>query len=112
MDFIWGIIIGIVISTAACLIWRKMEKVEKPIQTDELENTNFNPDVEARQENIAKLKNYIGQKEVGDKIANNDVQKLLKVSDATAERYLQELERKGLIKQEGEIGHGVFYTKI
>lgn len=106
MNFIWGLIAGIVVSIIACLIWRKMKK---PVAS---ETTNFNPKVEAKQENIAKLENMISQKQTGEKITNDDMQKLLNVSDATAERYLQELEQKGLLKQEGEIGHSVFYIKI
>lgn len=106
MGFIWGLIVGIVIATVVCLVWQKMKK---PAAS---ETANFNPKVEAKQENIAELENLIAQKQAGEKITNDDVQKLLKVSDATAERYLQELEQKGLLKQEGEIGHSVFYTKI
>jgi len=44
------------------------------------------------------------------RIANNDVQLLLNVSDATATNYLEELEKEGKIKQHGKIGRGVFYT--
>lgn len=42
------------------------------------------------------------------KITNNDVEALLGVSDATAERYLAALEGEGRIVQEGK-GRGVFY---
>jgi len=42
-------------------------------------------------------------------IQNNDVEKLLGVSDATATNYLQELEDEGKIKQIGEVGRGVSY---
>jgi hypothetical protein len=45
-------------------------------------------------------------------ITNNDVQKLLYVSDATATRYLSILETEGKIKQEGKTGKGVLYTKL
>lgn len=47
-----------------------------------------------------------------EKIANNDVEKLLGVSNATAERYLNELEKEGKLKQVGVIGQGVYYEKI
>lgn len=50
--------------------------------------------------------------ETNSKADNNDVQKLLGVADATAERYLQELEGEGKIKQNGDTGKGVYYTKI
>ena len=44
-----------------------------------------------------------------NKITNNDVEKLLNVSDATATNYLQELEDEGKIKQIGKTGSGVYY---
>ena len=44
------------------------------------------------------------------KIQNNDVEKLTGVSNATAERYLDELEKEGKLAQHGTIGQGVFYT--
>jgi len=43
---------------------------------------------------------------------NNDIEKLLGVSDATATRYLDELEKEGLIKQVGKTGASVYYKKI
>ena len=46
------------------------------------------------------------------KISNDDVQKLLYVSDATATRYLNILEQQGKIKQIGRTGKSVFYSKI
>jgi len=44
------------------------------------------------------------------KVKNGDVEKMLGVSDATAERYLDELEKEGKIEQHGTIGQNVFYT--
>lgn len=46
------------------------------------------------------------------KITNNDVEKLLGVSDATATRYLNELEKEQKIKQIGETGQSVYYRLI
>jgi len=48
------------------------------------------------------------------KISNNDVEKLLGVSDATATNYLQELENEKKIEQVGKTGRFVYYklTKI
>ena len=43
------------------------------------------------------------------KITNNDVEKLLNVSDATATNYLQELENENKIEQIGKTGRSVFY---
>lgn len=45
-------------------------------------------------------------------ITNDEVEKLLHVSDATATRYLEILEKENKIKQSGRTGKGVIYTKI
>ena len=44
------------------------------------------------------------------KVTNNNVEKLVKVSHATAERYLDELEKEEKLIQHGKIGQNVFYT--
>lgn len=58
---------------------------------------------ERRKEEIIKLLEKRGR------IANNDVETLLKVSDATATNYLQELEEQNKIKQVGKEGRSVYY---
>ncbi len=45
-----------------------------------------------------------------NKITNDDVEELLGVSNTTAERYLDELEKEEKIKQNGKTGRSVFYT--
>ncbi|MEK7100764.1 MAG: hypothetical protein AAB921_01560 [Patescibacteria group bacterium] len=47
-----------------------------------------------------------------NKITNDEVEKLLHVSDATATRYLSALEREGKIRQEGKTGTGVVYMRV
>ena len=46
------------------------------------------------------------------KITNDEVEKFLHVSDATATRYLSQLKKEGRIKQSGKTGKGVIYTKL
>jgi len=46
------------------------------------------------------------------KITNDEVEKFLHVSDATATRYLSQLEKERKIKQNGKTGRGVSYSKI
>ncbi|MFA6586296.1 MAG: winged helix-turn-helix transcriptional regulator [Candidatus Paceibacterota bacterium] len=46
------------------------------------------------------------------KITNDEVEKLLHISDATATRYLSQLEKEGKIKQNGKTGKGVSYSRI
>lgn len=45
-------------------------------------------------------------------LTNEDVQKLLRVTNRTATRYFDELEKDGRVRQVGEVGRGVFYEKI
>ena len=47
-----------------------------------------------------------------NKITNDEVEKLLHVSDATATRYLCALKKEKKNKQVGKTGHGVVYQKI
>lgn len=46
-----------------------------------------------------------------NRITNDEVEKLLHVSDATATRYLSALEKEGKIKQERKTGAGVSYSR-
>ena len=46
------------------------------------------------------------------KITNDEVEKLLHVSDATATRYLSQLEQERKIKQVGKTGKAVSYSRI
>ena len=46
------------------------------------------------------------------RITNDEAQAMLGVSDATAERYLDELEKAGLIRQIGKTGQNVFYVLV
>jgi len=46
------------------------------------------------------------------KITNDEVEKFLHVSDATATRYLSILEEEGKIKQSGKTGKAVSYSRI
>ena len=46
------------------------------------------------------------------KITNDEVERLLRVSDATATRYLDLLEKEGKIRQEGKTGKYVVYVRV
>lgn len=63
--------------------------------------------MERKTENKQKILAFI---RANGKIQNNDVEKLAGVSNATAERYLDELEKEGKLAQHGAIGQNVFYT--
>ena len=60
----------------------------------------------------AKLEKIMQALNTKTKITNDEVEKLLHVSDATATRYLSALEKENKIKQVGKTGTGVVYSKI
>lgn len=67
----------------------------------------------AKQERVKKkLENIIEFLNTKGKVTNDEVEKLLHVSDATATRYLSQLEKEGKIKQEGRTGKSVSYSRI
>lgn len=112
-NFILGLITGIIIGgVGVCLIMAVREKKSrldssKEHQTGQVDLPEY---LEKKAENLDKLKKYI----VGtsENITNNSVEKLLGVSDATATRYLDDLEKEGLIKQQGETGKYTYYQKV
>jgi len=59
-----------------------------------------------------KLDKIMSMFETKSKITNDEVEKILHVSDATATRYLTILKQENKIKQEGKTGKSVFYSKI
>ena len=65
----------------------------------------------ARDENMEKLRQHLVsmRRDSPSSLTNNDVEKLLGVSDATATRYLDVLEQEGVVKQVGTEGKGVYY---
>lgn len=58
-----------------------------------------------------KLDKIMSMFDTKSKITNDEVEKLLHVSDATATRYLSILKQENKIKQEGKTGKAVFYSK-
>lgn len=87
-----GVMIGIIVSFL---------KKPKGINYD-----NIPEQTRVKEEHKEKILEYLKN---NDKIVNNDVEKLFGVSDATAERYLDELEKEGKINQIGKTGHYVYY---
>lgn len=70
------------------------------------ESKAVNPEqIEKKRENLEKVIQLTREK---GEISNNDVQFALKVSDATATRYLEELEKQGKLVQTGS-GKGTIY---
>jgi len=65
--------------------------------------------IKEKEENLQKIRDYIEDR---DKITNDDIEKLLKVSNATTARYLDEMEKEGLLKQVGITGKYTYYEKV
>ena len=63
-------------------------------------------------EKAMRLEKIIDFLEENEEIKNDDVEELLGVSDATATRYLEDLEEMGRIRQIGERGRYVHYELI
>ena len=61
-----------------------------------------------KQKKLVKIMTLFAKK---NHITNDDVEKLLHVSDATASRYLGHLTKENKITQVGKTGQGVTYTK-
>lgn len=106
MNFIYGLITGIVVATMACLVWLKTKKPAEVSPESQPKRDLIAETKERHAENIAEIRTYlVGKTEV----ANNEIEALLGVSDATAERYLNELEKEGRFVQIGKIGYQVKY---
>ena len=114
-NFILGLVIGIVVGGVG-IYYLFPRKSAKPLdKTRGKESAKENeidlPEyLEKKAENLSKLKKYIAGTD--EHITNNAVEKLLGVSDATATRYLEELEKEGLIKQQGQTGKYTYYKKL
>jgi len=96
-----GVIPGIIAYFVALLVVPKRPEAGiKDVNKEARENV---------EENKKKIMESFGG---GGSISNDDVQKLLGVSDATATRYLDELEKEGKLRQIGDVGVAVRYEKV
>ncbi len=96
MDYLTLIIIGGVAVALGIYFGRKRAN----------SNSLISKQTKEKQENKEKILEFLQENE---KITNDNVEKLCEVSHATAERYLDQLEKEGKLTQQGEIGANVFY---
>ncbi len=115
MNYINLIIMGIAGMILGTYFGRKrtsntsLIRANKRIRSEGEKENNVREDVEKKKENLEKVREFFaGQR----RVANDDIEKLLGVSDATATRYLDELEKEGLIRQVGKTGKHVYYEKL
>lgn len=103
-----GIAIGVV--TATVLFWSFKYK---DVQDEEGNKPGFlrrgiiGRQQEKKKHNIEKIKEYL---KGNSEITNDEVEKLLGVSHTTAWRYLEALEKDGILEQKGKEGRSVRYS--
>ena len=103
MDYIILIIAGIAGIVLGTYLARK-----RVVKKDKI-FSEVKEDVKKKRENLEKIRSLFAERA---RVANNDVESLLGVSDATATRYLDELEKQGLVRQVGKTGKHVYYEKL
>ena len=109
MAYLLGFVLGVLLVLAIWWLMRKVQgssSVPNPSPQAGQGSIINAEQVKQRQEHLDKVLQYIAEH---DRVTNNDVEKLLNVSNATAERYLNELEKQGKVVQVGTTGQNVFY---
>ena len=106
MNYLILILVLVIVGLGIWVWWLMKDKANA--QTEKFVPELVKRQATEKEANKQKIFKFLENKE---KIANNDVEKLLGVSNATAERYLGELEKDGFLKQVGDIGQGVYYIK-
>lgn len=105
MDFIYGLVTGIGVSAITCLVYFRF--IKRPDEIKE-KIVYQSEDAAKKSANMAKIEEFISST---DRFTNDDLEKLLGVSNATIGRYLEDLEAEGRIEQHGQTGSSVYYTK-
>ena len=96
--YILGVVVG------GTLVWLVVKMTERKKKETLIQR-------QAREKETNK-EAVLGLLETQGKLTNNHIEMMLGISDATAERYLNELEKEGKVRQVGGTGSGVFYEKI
>ncbi|MDP3996951.1 MAG: FaeA/PapI family transcriptional regulator [Candidatus Andersenbacteria bacterium] len=118
--FIWGFIVGFIVAGAGAWFLRRRGLGLVGSGADDSGSggggavpaelaDSVRQDQERKENILAQVMAYA--REHGG-VSNDEVQKATGVSDATATRYLEELELRGKLKQEGNTGRGVRYEVI
>lgn len=123
MGMALGIVIGVAIGTAlgnlalgiaiGVVFGAAFEANNKQPEAGQKESASPNPLNDARSnEKDAHLAKVLAYATSHDAVTNDDVQQLVGVSAATAERYLDELEKDGKLSQIGATGKSVSYKIV
>jgi len=107
MKYLLVLVVGIILGLVTA--YRKISSSDSDKNEGSLINKFFSRQQEEKGRGLEKISDLLGEK---SQITNNDVQKLLGVSDATATRYLDELEKEGKLRQVGKTGKHVYYERV
>ena len=114
--FIMGGIAGLIIALAVYAIFKVKKSgngvFKKPAESPLPTQTIIEKQAEEYQKNKQKILSFLATQNAQAQITNDDIQNLIGFSDASAERYLNELEKEGALKQIGKTGVKVYYTKL
>jgi len=104
--FISGVIVG------GLVVWFLAKpSASKVAEKEEKKEPLIEKQAREKEENKRKIMEFFNAAQ-NKRVANNDIEKLLGVSDATATRYLDELEREGRVRQVGKTGKYVYYERV
>lgn len=108
---VYYIVLILIIVVMGFWVWYliKNKNISKSSDGNYKKIENYN---KQREEEIierkAKILELFNDKE---RLKNDDIQKLLRVSDATITRYMDELEKEGKVRQTGK-GSSAYYEKV
>lgn len=104
-----GILAVIILTAVGAYLNIKDDSDGNATHTDTGDDCKVDKREEKRRANLRQVLEALERSESG-KVTNNDVEALIGVSDATASRYLSELEAEGKIRQVGDTGKSVYYV--
>ena len=99
-------ILGMIAGGATVFLFKNIGVSEKKRKTSG--RKLIEKQAKEKEENKKRISEFFEKKK---EVANDDIEKLLGVSDATVTRYLEELEQEGKIRQVGDIGRGIHYIE-
>lgn len=94
-----GVVVWFLLKRAKPEVGKKPEKKESLIERQ----------VREKQANKKKILELL---ETQTPLTNSRIEQLLGISDATATRYLDELEKEGRVRQVGKTGRNVYYERL
>lgn len=105
-------IVGVIVGGAAVWFLKRRpgpEVVPEAVKKPEKKESLIQRQAREKQENKKKI---LGLLETQTPLTNSHIEQVLGIADATATRYLDELEKEGRLRQVGKTGRNVYYESI